>query len=121
MASIQLIAQIAAVCHETNKAYCDSIGDHSQKHWEDAEQWQRDSAIKGVGFAIDNPDAAASSQHDAWLKDKLAEGWEYGPVKDAARKQHPCCVPYDTLPYEQKVKDYLFKAIVRAFTNAGEE
>ena len=35
-------------------------------------------------------------------------------VKDAERKEHPCCVPYDALPVEQKTKDYLFRAVVHA-------
>jgi hypothetical protein len=28
-----------------------------QKDWDEAQQWQRDSAIKGVEFKLDNPDA----------------------------------------------------------------
>lgn len=39
---------IAKRAHEVNRAYCASIGDHSQPAWEDAPQWQKDSAIAGV-------------------------------------------------------------------------
>ena len=106
--------RIARICHEVNRAYCISLGDKSQKCWDDAEQWQRDSAIKGVQFAIDNPNASASAQHDSWLEQKKADGWKYGPVKDAEKKEHPCFVPYDLLPIEQQTKDYLFKAVVNA-------
>ena len=113
--------QVARVCHETNRAFCATIGDNSQKPWEEAEAWQRESAVKGVAFALDNPTAPASSQHDAWLADKLRDGWKYGPVKDATRKEHPCIVPYDQLPVEQRLKDYLFKAIVSAFVQAETE
>lgn len=112
------IEQIAKICHETNRAYCESIGDASQKPWSAAEQWQRDSAIRGVTFTLGNPIASASAQHEAWLRDKLADGWKVGPVKDVARKEHPCCVPYEQLPHEQKLKDYLFKAVVQAFLQA---
>jgi len=108
--------QIATVCHEANRAYCTWIGDASQKTWQEAEQWQRDSAVRGVEFAQANPTAPASAQHDAWLADKFKDGWKYGPVKDASIKQHPCCVPYDQLPSEQRAKDVLFKAIVNALT-----
>ncbi len=107
---------IAQVCHEANREYCRTIGDYSQEHWDKAEQWQRDSAIKGVEFAIANPDAPASAQHDAWLKDKEADGWVYGDVKDPAKKQHPCMVSYDNLPVEQRLKDSLFKAVVKGLT-----
>jgi hypothetical protein len=112
------VEQVARVCHDTNKAYCETIGDHSQKSWEEAAEWQRQSAIKGVEFALANPDAPASAQHDAWLADKERDGWKLGPVKDEARKEHPCMVPYDQLPIEQRLKDHLFKAIVRAFVEA---
>ena len=112
------VSQIANVCHEANRAYCETIGDESQKPWQEAEQWQRDSAIKGVEFALANPTAPASAQHDAWLADKERDGWKYGAVKNPETKEHPCCVPYDQLPAEQRVKDYLFKAIVNAFKQA---
>lgn len=107
------VTHVAIVCHEANRAYCATLGDHSQKPWEEAEQWQRDSAIRGVEFAVANSDAPASAQHDAWLKDKLADGWKYGPVKDPSKKEHPCIVEYEALPLEQRLKDSLFKAIVR--------
>jgi len=110
--------QIAQVCHAANTAYCESIGDHSQKSWDEAEEWQRQSAIEGVKFALANPDAPASAQHEAWLRDKEVDGWVYGEVKDAEKKTHPCIVPYDQLPAAQRLKDYLFKAIVRAFVEA---
>ncbi len=39
--------QIARVCHEVNKAYCEALGDNSQPTWEDAPEWQRSSARMG--------------------------------------------------------------------------
>lgn len=103
---------IAKVCHETNRAYCETLGDESQKPWAEAEQWQRDSAIKGVEFAQANPSVTAEGQHDAWSADKVKNGWVYGPVKDAEKKTHPCLVPYKELPPAQQKKDALFRAIV---------
>ncbi len=103
---------IAIICHEANKTYCETIGDDSQKHWAEAPEWQRESAIKGVEFNLLNPDATASASHDSWLAEKEANGWKYGEVKDEKEKTHPCYVPYEELPDEQKAKDYLFKGIV---------
>jgi hypothetical protein len=39
-------------------------GDNSQKTGT-KQQWQRDSAIKGVEFKLDNPDAGHDAQHNA--------------------------------------------------------
>lgn len=113
--------QIARICHQTNKAFCEALEDFTQKDWDSAEQWQRDSAIKGVAFALANPDAPASTQHDAWLADKKADGWKYGAVKSPAAKLHPCMVPYEDLPLDQRMKDYLFKGVVAAFARASQE
>ena len=106
--------QVAQVCHEINKAYCESISDNSQPSWSESPEWQKSSAINGVQFHLDNPDAPPSSSHDSWLKQKEEEGWKYGPVKDAEKKEHPCFVPYDELPTEQKSKDFLFKQVVHS-------
>lgn len=114
------IERIAMICHDVNRVYCASIGDDSQAPWDQAESWQRESARKGVEFALANPNAPASMQHDAWLKDKAADGWKFGPVKDPAKKEHPCMVPFSDLPAEQRVKDHLFRGVVRAFVEAGE-
>lgn len=55
-----------------------------------------------------------SDSHENWLKQKMAEGWVYGPIKDPEKKEHPCCVPYEELPPEQKIKDTIFIDIVHA-------
>lgn len=54
--------------------------------------------------------------HNNWLAYKLREGWRYGPVKDTAKKYHPCLLPYSELPPEQKLKDTLFSQIVVALS-----
>ena len=102
---------IAAICHEANRMYCLTIGDTSQPDWMQAPEWQKKSAIDGVQFHLDNPNASPSASHESWLKQKEEDGWKYGPVKDADKKEHPCFVPYDQLPEEQRAKDYLFKGI----------
>lgn len=115
-AKAESYANIARVAHEVNRAYCASLGDHSQPSWEQAPEWQRKSAMTGVEFTVANPDAKPSDSHDSWLAEKLRDGWKFGMVKDPAKKEHPCFVPYDQLPVEQRTKDYLFQAVVRALT-----
>lgn len=107
-------AQIAQVAHELNKAYCESIGDTSQPDWDNAPEWQKSSAVNGVDFHIANPDASPSASHDSWLKQKTEEGWKHGEVKNAETKEHPCFVPYEQLPVEQKAKDYIFRQTVHS-------
>ena len=110
----QIIITIAMICHQANKAWCESLGDMSQKNWDEAPEWQKDSAIKGVLFHFNNPEAGDSASHDNWMKDKLADGWVYGETKDVEKKTHHCLVPFDQLPLEQQRKDKLFRAIVHA-------
>ena len=108
------IEQTAQVAHEINKAYCESIGDHSQPTWEEAPEWQKNSAINGVKFHLENPDAPPSASHDSWLKQKEEEGWRYGSVKNPETKEHPCFVSYEQLPIEQQSKDFLFRQVVHS-------
>jgi hypothetical protein len=115
------IEQIARICHEANASYCDSLGDHSQTSWDEAPEWQRESAIKGVEFHLANPEANASASHDSWLKEKVDGGWVYGEVKNPDLKQHPCIVPFEQLPIEQQAKDYLFKGIVHSLAQFVEQ
>lgn len=108
------IVDIAKVCHEANRAFCGVFGDFSQKAWVNAEEWQRDSAVKGVEYFMANPEAQDSAQHDAWMKDKFDNGWTFGVEKDATDKRHPCLVSFSELPPKQQAKDALFKAVCRS-------
>lgn len=109
--------QIARVCHEANRAYCQTIGDNSQPAWEDAPDWQKDSARNGVRAHLER-DVSPSESHDLWLAQKRAEGWKFGPVKDAGKREHPCFVEYDALPEAQRRKDAIFRNVVHAFKAA---
>lgn len=108
------IEKIAKVCYEVNRAYCIALCDESQVPWSEAPAWQKESAMIGVQFHINNPDSKPSDSHESWLEQKRAEGWNYGPIKDADQKTHSCFVPYEDLTTEQKAKDYMFLAVVRA-------
>ena len=61
----------------------------------------------------------AKNAHDNWAKQRLADGWTFGPQRDDARKLHPCLVPYDQLPesekeYDRKTAMETLKAIIAA-------
>lgn len=106
------ILHVAKVCHQVNRAFCMALGDSSQQEWENAPEWQKNSALDGVKFRLANPIAPPSASHESWLRNKLDNGWKYGPIKDEQKKEHPCIVDYEQLPVEQKAKDYLFIAVV---------
>lgn len=112
-------AQIAQICHEANRLYCAAIGDMSQPLWSEAPDWQRASALKGVALHLGNPNLGDSNSHEAWMAEKLADGWKYGPEKDPAKKEHPCMVSFDELPAEQRAKDTLFRSIVHALAQVA--
>lgn len=107
------VEDIAAICHEANRALCAAVGDHSQVAWADAPPWQRDAAVAGVRGHLLFPRTPAET-HELWCDRKRQDGWTYGPVKSAAERTHPCLVPYDQLPPEQRAKDHLFAGIVAA-------
>ncbi len=107
---------IARAAHEANRAYCRANGDDSQLSWDDAEEWQRASAVEGVATALGG--ASPQQQHEAWCASKIRDGWKFGAVKDGDAKTHPCLVPYDQLPEMQKRKDGLYIAVVTAMAAA---
>ena len=106
--------QVAGIANELNRLFCVQIGDNSQPGWEDAPDWHRNSLISGVKAIIDNPDSRPEESHEGWLECKRKDGWGFGPVKDAEKKEHPCFVPFSELPVEQKAKDHLFTGTVKA-------
>jgi hypothetical protein len=104
---------IARVCHEVNRAYCESMGDFTHLSWDDAPEWQRASARMGVDLhTMGNFGPEAS--HASWMRQKVDDGWVYGAYKDVESKRHPCIMPFADLPREQQAKDFIFRAVVHA-------
>lgn len=50
-------------------------------------------------------EALARHAHEVWARQRVAEGWRYGPERDDARRLHPCLVPYDELPDSERQYD----------------
>lgn len=110
----QIIEKTAKICHQANKAYCETIGDGSHVDWEKAPEWQKESVRKGVVLHLDGEHGPEAS-HESWMKEKIANGWTYGEIKDENAKTHPCIKPFAELPPLQQNKDILFLNIVHAF------
>ena len=54
---------------------------------------------------LDLTERLAENAHDIWAKQRMADGWTYGPTRDDAAKQHPDLVPYADLPDSEKEYD----------------
>jgi len=105
---------IAEMAHEVNRAYAEMIGDYSLVEWEKSPEWQKATVLNGVEKHLNNPQMSAESSHKSWMDFKKADGWKYGPIKDPEAKEHPCMLPYSDLPISQRMKDYIFAAVVKA-------
>lgn len=60
----------------------------------------------------------AINVHEVWAQKRIAEGWKYGPERNASLKEHECLVPYNELPegekdYDRKIVMETLKAIVK--------
>lgn len=64
----------------------------------------------------------ARMEHDRWMADKKAAGWTHAPVRDDARKLHPCLVLWEELPKTERDKDrQAVRAIPELLAEAGFE
>ena len=50
-------------------------------------------------------EAMAKNVHEVWAKERIVQGWRFGNERDDKRKLHPCLIPYEELPEEEKVYD----------------
>lgn len=59
----------------------------------------------------------AENVHENWARERIADGWSYGPRRDDILKQTPCMVPYSELEeaekkYDRKIVEEIIKALV---------
>ncbi len=47
----------------------------------------------------------AKNVHEVWAETRIVQGWCYGEERDDAKKTHPCLIPYEELPEEEKEYD----------------
>lgn len=54
---------------------------------------------------MEQVELVARQVHEVWAKNRMEQGWVYGPERDDAEKKHPCLVPYELLSEEEKDYD----------------
>jgi hypothetical protein len=101
------IKMIAKVCHETNNAYRETIGEKPSPKWEETSDDQRNSMIDGVKNIIDGIITTPEKNHEAWIETKINQGWK--------KENESNMIPFKDLPYCQQFKDHLFMSIVKCF------
>lgn len=107
---------IAKACHEANRVLTAFVKDvPMQPPWDCCGADMQESCVRGVMFALQHPDATPEDQHNAWVSERLEQGWVLGEVKDVEKKTHPALRPYAELSEGVRLKDAVFRAIVGAF------
>ena len=43
--------------------------------------------------------------HEVWAETRISQGWTFGEKRNDDLKTHPCLVPYEELPEEEKAYD----------------
>lgn len=62
----------------------------------------------------------ARNVHEVWAETRLKQGWTHGERRDDVLKTHPCLVPYDELPEEEKDYDrYTALSTLKLITKLG--
>lgn len=47
----------------------------------------------------------AKNTHENWSRERIHQGWQWGPHRNDGKKEHPCLVPYEKLPESEKMHD----------------
>lgn len=50
-------------------------------------------------------EALARNTHEVWAQNRIRDGWVPGEERNDAKRTHPCLVPYEDLPEEEKEYD----------------
>ena len=110
------LTQMGRVWVSIVRDYCAFAGHDIPGHFDARPEEFQIGLLSAIDKHMDNyPNAQTPEEsHNLWLAKHAQMGWVYGSCRNEEAKTHPCMVPYDELPNDQKLKDVLFIAFCRA-------
>lgn len=110
----KIVDDIACTAHSAVMAWARSQSDFTHEIWSNCSAEHKNSMREGVLAQLENPDRSPQSNHEAWLDQKVKDGWQFGPVRDEVAKTSPALVAYRDLPVEFRKRNAIFQAVVNA-------
>ena len=63
------------------------------------------SSVKLPNDLMELAERMAKNVHEVWAATRLSQGWTLGPERDDEKLTHPCLIPYEMLPEEERLYD----------------
>lgn len=63
------------------------------------------SRVKLGDDLLESSQLLAKNNHEVWARQRISDGWRYGPARNDERKEHPSLVPYEELSESEKQYD----------------
>lgn len=111
-----LIDKIACVAYTAIRTWCIRTKQEVSPEWTDLPDDYADHIKIVVARAFaDMKTPSAKQLHERCLKDGKTAGWGYGAQVDREKKLHPDILPWEQMTMDQRMKDHIFSAVIRAF------
>jgi len=111
---------IARAVHNLNTSIkADHEGELEFWHELPPDAWQRLDTFRQIKLLRDNPDMTAQEEHARWLSVRLEDGWQYGAVRNPAKKESPLIVPWEKLPFIYRARSESGFSVVKILLGQG--
>jgi hypothetical protein len=101
----------ARAAHETLRVYRNAQG-IGVPDWDVAEEWMRQSSRAMVERLVAGT-LDVEAEHDAWMRERLAAGWTWGPERNDTAKKNPLLRPWRELTEGQRGATHAQVSVVR--------
>ena len=119
MKSVMYLVMMETI-HDVNNAIRVHFGEKADPPLNELSKEVLVGKLNGIKKVIENPGITPEMMHKEWMDSHIKDGWVYGEVKDFEKKTHPCLIPYEELPENQRLKDRIFVALVNSMKYKGE-